>query len=349
VLQHWFGESGSRALLETLKISVRACVLDTNSLLNLISYSLRKHSELPLLKAAELGGVRLLASTVVRDEVPEKIREKCPHLIHMDPHAAEEAWYRDFAPHIIFIDTSALPLLSLRVERVEALDRDDMPTGQLIELFSPHTVYSNDKAHLGHFTILGQQNAPVSTAYRDKSIRDTTIVGVHIGGGIVITLSVPAFQGIGRLLGRLDWRLASGIALAGVFCLVIAAKHPRSRRWLQEHWAGLLYLGGQALEAFAEMEQKARKAEQFLVEVGRTDPPPRLAFHFAARILATAPGPLSSRELTARMIMLGYKSKSEHPHYYVARVLRKHSELFEEIAGSRWQLRSFAPAKSSAR
>jgi hypothetical protein len=343
LFQALLGERTTAELFRTLEISIRSCVLDTNSILSLISYSVRKGCELPLLRAAEIGGVRLIASTTVRDEVPEKIAEKCPHVIHMDPARAHEVWERDFAPRITFVDPSELPLLSTRVQVVNTLDADDVPTGQLIELFGPHAVYSNDKRHLGHFGILGHENAQVSTAYRAKSMRDATVLGVHVGGGLVITLSFPAFEVVARLLGCVDRRLTTAVALVGIAGIAVAVIHPTSRRWLATHLERPLTAAGRAIEAWVQLEVEARRAEQFLIEVQRSDPMPATAFRYASRVLSQAPGPITARELTTRMKVLGYKTRSQTPQYYVARVLRQHQLLFEELPGRTWQLRSQVP------
>jgi hypothetical protein len=345
LLQRQLGDATAAEILRTLGISIRSCVLDTNSILNLISYVLRTRREipgyeLPLLTVGALGGVHLLASTTVRDEVPEKIVELCPHKIHMDPAEAVAVWRRDFAPRFTFVDPSQLPLLSICVQIVAALDEDDVPTGQLIELSGAHAVYSNDQLHLGHFGILGKFNAEVSTAYRAKSQRDAAVLTIFMGGEFVVTLSMPAVEALVQSLGRVDWRIWLGIAGVAIAGVTAAYLHPRSRQWMTSTLVGLRSFAEQAIEALVAWEAAMQRTNQILIAQQRPTDAPRTAMEYAFRALAAAPGPLTSRGITDRMIEFGYQTTSQNPHYYVAHVLRRHDRLFEELSGRRWRLRS---------
>lgn len=342
ILELLIGEDAAHSLFEALQISVRTCYLDTSSILGLIHYTIRKQITLPLLVARQMGGVRLVASIEVHDEVPEKILVKCPHEIKMDPAEALAVWQRDFVPAIEFLDPSELPLLSLRVEALSGKDPDDVQSGQLIELLHPHAVYSNDVKHLGDFGVLGERNAHVSIAYLQKAKRDAVVLGIPLGGHIVLTFSMPLLELVAYVVGRLDRRISRSILVAGVTGLAIAMLHPTSRRWLLDHFQGPLAVVSSVFELYADLEMRAQEAEQTLRAVERrADSQPRTACWYAARVLSRSPASLSARKLTDLMVQAGYRSRSKHAHHYVARVLRRHPLLFEEVAcGHRWQFRS---------
>jgi hypothetical protein len=341
VLRGLLGEDNAQALFDALRVSVRVCYLDTNAILGLIHYAIRKQITLPLLMAQRMGGVRLMASVEVRDEVPEKILAKCPREIRMDPEQALSVWQRDFVPAIEFLDPSELPLLSLRVKALSGRDPDDLQSGQLIELLHPHAVYSNDLKHLSEFEILGEKNAAVSIAYLQKSQRDAVMLSVPLGGHIVLTLSMPLLDLIANILGRLDRRIRGGMLTIGLIGLALALLHPTARRWLLSRFQGPLAIVSTVVELYAELELRTAEAEQTLLAVGRgSDAQPQTACWYAARVLGRTPAPLGMRKLTELMVQAGYKSYTQYPHHYVARVLRQHPLLFEEVEGRRWRLRS---------
>ena len=340
LLKILLGEDAASELFRTLNITRRTCVLDTNAILPLISHALRKQKPIPLLRASGLGGVTLLASTTVYNEVPEKIREKGWRDFHMDPDAAIALWRREFVPRIAFLNPTQIPTHSLRVARVVSNDPTDAPTGQLIELFHPHSVYSNDQKHLGHFDILGNDTSMTSAAYHVKAKRDAALIGIHLGGGVVLTLSIEAFAAIRSVLAHLDKRLLTAAVFAGTVGLAIVACWPATRRWVTEHLSGPLQVAAEVLIALNQIATEAKDAERDLIEMQRFDPTPKTALYFAARVLGAAPGPLSATEITSRMMDIGYYSRSQNPHHYVARVLRQCPDLVEEVPSLGWKIRT---------
>src|SRR5262249_16920475 len=102
-------------------------------------------------------------------------------------------------------------------------------------------------------------------------------------------------------------------------------------------------LAGRGIGAYARMEAAAEDVRKTLSRAQRPQSTPRRTVReFAALVLGRAPGPLSTGTIAVRMQQLGYQSRSQQPHRYMAWVLHSCPRLFEQVAGGRWRLRPAA-------
>src|SRR5712692_11452308 len=226
LLRLFVTEEEVQRFLRSLGVHFASCVVDTNIWLADITRTLKTGKPSGLLQAAHIGTLRLYASTVVRDEVPEKI--SAIKSLKINPEQARRLWETSYLPRIHFLDPASLPLLD---SQVLVRDPDDVATGQLIELLRPSIVLSLDKKHLGGFTVVSD---PVNwtmfaAAYRDHAERDALVVSLYLGGGMVVGLSFEAVRGIIAAVAQLDKRFLLALAAE----LGAAIVFPPTRRVLQ--------------------------------------------------------------------------------------------------------------------
>lgn len=120
---------------------VRPVVLDTNVLLMMFRYYLRKHGRSALLTAARAGTLKFFAAKHVAEEMSEKL----PRLVRkwgFETDVAVVTYYREFAPWIRFVDVSGIEPSEPRFGTVG--DADDRPTAILAGLLAPAIVLSRD-------------------------------------------------------------------------------------------------------------------------------------------------------------------------------------------------------------
>ncbi len=338
-------EESIAELFHALGVKRITVVLDTNVLLSDLKYCIQKKHHTGLMAAAKIGGVQLFASTTVRDEVPEKL-DIFMSKYGIDPQEAQQVWDTQYVPWISFLDPSDLPPLSSKVTALLARDPDDVPTGQIIELLGPHLVLSRDE-DLVSFGIIGQDIPLITCAYRDKTKKEATTLGISLGGGLIIQVSLEAVKSLIALLSKLDKMLLFGLLLLAMASLGTAVFYPPSRYWLQERGRRTIQSLGEELGPFIDvllkLEAESAKATPIISQFRRSTTSPKTARNYAVKVLSEAFGSLSVREITRRMIMQGYKTSSEHPEYYVSRVLHKYPRLFEKTEERRWRLKSHLP------
>ncbi len=338
-------EESIAELFHALSVKRITVVLDTNVLLSDLKYCIQKKHHTGLMAAAKIGGVQLFASTTVRDEVPEKL-DIFMSKYGIDPQEAQQVWDTQYVHWISFLDPSDLPPLSSKVTALLARDPDDVPTGQIIELLGPHLVLSRDE-DLVSFGIIGQDIPLITCAYRDKTKKEATTLGISLGGGLIIQVSLEAVKSLIALLSKLDKMLLFGLLLLAMASLGIAVFYPPSRYWLQERGRRTIQSLGEELGPFIDvllkLEAESAKATPIISQFRRSTTSPKTARNYAVKVLSEAFGSLSVREITRRMIMQGYKTSSEHPEYYVSRVLHKYPRLFEKTEERRWRLKSHLP------
>ncbi len=345
-----FGEEADE-ILGDLGVQIDPCVLDANAILRDISYAARSGRRTALQEAARLGGVRFYASTAVRDEVTEKLREEGEFADYarragLDRGEAMRLWREDYAPWITFLDPSELPW-SPAVGALALRDRDDVPTAQLVEFLHPDTVLSSDKDLEGFGALAGELSV-VTLAYRDGSRRDIARTGVAVGGSVTVSVAYAALRPLLALSRRVWPALAPIVVVAGIGAVL----HPASRRYLAGR-ASRVSLSGVAraagvvwelVRAYGELEAQAGRSRLRLAAAAagatRGLPPPSRALGYLVLVLATAPAPLSPAQISRRMVAAGYEPRGMRPDLYVAALLRGHPRLFEKTWGHRWQLRS---------
>lgn len=349
VLTFFLGHENARELLNQLGVSVFTCVLDTNVILKDLSRYILSQQPTGLMIAARFGGVRLFASTVVRDEVPERLeRLTSRHGIAIA--IAREHWWREYAPLITFLDPTDGQALSPRATIVARVDPDDLPTGKVIDLIRPHAALSEDH-HLSAYTTQGRNWTQFAAAARDSSRRDADYVVVHLGAGFALWMGTSAVGGLISLLRRTDRRLILVVGLASTLIAGILIAHPASHGWLRgkaqhildmgsERLHGYLSVIGDALLRLHEEDVNAKRASGFILEQQMSHTSPKLVRDYIPEILSHSHIPLTADEIVQEMVRYGYEPKGMYPERYVARVLRTHPLLFDELRPHRWGLRS---------
>ncbi|HZC07541.1 MAG TPA: hypothetical protein VE338_18040 [Ktedonobacterales bacterium] len=305
-----------------------------------------------LMIAARFGGVRLFASTVVRDEVYEHL-DRLTNRHGIAIATAHEHWRRTYAPLITFLDPTDVQALSPRGEVVAAADPDDVPTSKIIELIRPHAALSEDH-HLSVYTIKGRSWTEFAAAARDSSRRDADFVVVNLGTGFALWLSASAVGSLVSLLRRTDRRLLKVVGLAATLIAALLIAHPVSRGWLREKAQYLFDMGperlhvylaviGDALIRLHDEDVNAKLASGFILEQRMPHEAPRLVRDYIPEILSRSHVLLTADEIVQEMVRLGYKPKGAHPERHVTRVLGAYPLLFEEQRPHRWGLRTHAP------
>jgi len=339
------GEEAIAELFERIDIKRAKAVVDTNVFLSDLRYYIQKGHHTGLMAAAKFGGMRIFASTTVRDEVPEKIAVSLSKY-GIDAQEARQIWETYYVPWISFLDPSELPPLSARVTALLARDPDDVPTGQIIELIGPHLVLTRDK-DLIKFESTGQDIPIITCAYRDKTKQETVALCICVSGGFVFSISLETIKSLVAFICGLDKRLSIGFLILAAGSFIAALIYPPSRRWLwkqgRQTIENLWRVFGPLLDELLEIEAASARAKPVLSQSRRVIAPPKTARDYAVLVLSESFGPLRAKEIVRRMIALGYQTSSEHPEYYVSRVLHKYPRLFEMTEGKRWRLKSHTP------
>ncbi|HEU5374984.1 MAG TPA: hypothetical protein VFV38_06075 [Ktedonobacteraceae bacterium] len=344
LLRLFVTEQQIQQFLQTLGVHFSSCVVDANIWLVDLMRTLKTGKPSGLLLAARIGTLQLYSSTVVRDEVPEKIQMKAKDLKIADPAQALLLWETNYLPLIHFLDPDRLALLHVQVV---IGDSDDAPTAQLITLLQPSVALSLDKKHLGEFQIVSDRKewTKYAAAWRDQAQRDALVVSLYLGGGFAVSVSIDVVQRLFAVLARLDKRLL--LAFAAV--VGAAVLFPPTRRML------VRLIGG--LAAFAQNEAirglladsvalivtktaQAAQAKQFLLEKERGISQPTKVVEYLLLALSRAGSSLSAKELTRRIIDLGYQSRGKHPERYVRRLLGSSPEWFEQDDDGYWRIAS---------
>lgn len=336
-------------LLDLLGVSVFTYVLDTNVIVKDLSRYLQSEQLTGLMIAAKFGGVRLFASTTVRDEVPKRLERLTSRRGIAIDHARAR-WWRDYAPLITFLDPADMPALSPRAELVAAVDPDDVATGKIIDLIRPQSALSEDR-HLAAYVPSGPDWTKFAVAVRDTAGRDANYVVIYVGGGLTLWIGASAVAGLVSLLLKADRRFLLGVGLVLTVIAGLLVAHPASRGWLREKAEQVLTLGPERLHAYMtfisdalihlyEQDVQAKLASSFILERQVAHAAPRLVREYIPAILSHSHIPLTADEIAQQMIRQGYAPRGAHPERYVANVLRAHPALFEQQRPSRWGLRS---------
>lgn len=348
---HVLGESYRTSLASQHRI--RVGVIDTDILLSDVRHSLQTGYYTSLIEAARMGTLRVFASTTVRDEVWEKLgNEELMKKLGMDSSLALRRWQQVYLPRITFLDPTGLPLLSKRVRKLQDKDRDDVPTGQIIELLQPDVAFCFNTRHLGAFEVTARGWVWVAVAYRDLSRQQGLIVSIHCGSGLALQGMMATASGAYSLALKVDQKVWLGLLLALLGICSFVLVHPPSRRWLLEHkedlaraaQSGIRRLGeglAPVMSHMAAIEQKGREAEERLAQGRhRTITRPRSIVQVSAMVLARSLRPLRVDEIIQQMEHDGYRATMEDPERSFREVLGAQSRLFVEEEG-RWSLKSY--------
>lgn len=331
-------------ILQSIGVHCLACVIDTNILLKDICRTVRRQEKTGLIRAAQTGIVRFYASTIVRDEVPEKIQIK-HNEFHIDQDIGIATWEQIYAPLIAFIDPKDISKLSKEVTTLQLRDIDDAPTGQIIELIQPSAVFSEDQDLERFITVPSDIWAKLACALRDYSESNIKEVAVIIGGGITIHISLGLLNSLLQLMLAINRKILIALAIG----LGIALTIPPSRRFvvrqgqllfdtlLNEHVYDFAKKFGRFL---VENHRTKEKAEKFIALYERPKSRPKKALEYITLILSVTPIPISAQRIVEQMIELDYVPRGKQPIRYVRHLLRNYPNLFEETTTRKWRLRS---------
>jgi len=277
--------------------------------------------------------------------MPRKLVEQVKKR-HFDLEEALSVWDTWYVPFICFLDPERVAWSNERVRALQARDASDVPTAQVAEMLGVHLVLANDK-DLAAFEIIPENaRVRIMAAYQSTGEEDLAQLGITLGSGVVLWVSMAAIRSLIVLISKVNrWLL-----LALVVALGLALAIPPTRRWLKKQSQPFLEYTqqyacscGERIEAvideLAELHLEAVEAEQFIPSP-RAVEQPRLVWHYILRVLATAPGPLSASEIATRMAAQGYRAKGAHPERYVSRLLHASPDLFEQTESRYWRFRS---------
>lgn len=340
-----FTDELEQLLLDLLGIHYASCVLDTNFILQDISWTLKKQSTSSLILAARVGTLRLYASTQVGAEVPKKIRARADSF-KIDPEAAYQLWKTTYKPLIRFLDPGELYAQGKQLEELRQRDPDDLPTAQLIELLRPTVILSQDQ-DLAAFGSIVVPPTQITSAYRDQAERDAHFVMLGLGGGVALRMSLEMVSLLFRLLFRLN-RLGL-IILGAIVGLLFAI--PSTRRLLLQGIQTLRLrlqdmrldeLFGNMVEGITQLDSNTQEARIFLLRQERRVGPPQKALEYLITVLTLTGEALTLQEITQRMIAGGYEPRGQAPERYIGHLLRTHPQLFARQKNRRWSVASVA-------
>jgi hypothetical protein len=325
-------------------------VFDADLLLSDLKYTMTRGYLSGLALTMRTGLLRSFAAMSVWHEVMQKTEEKAPKF-HWDPPQARNAWLRDYAPWIDFVETSSLPRYPRILEGARR-DPHDIQTAQLVVFLSPDLFFSRNRRHYPGLRALDERWAEVTRACRDQTVRDVLFLESTLTGSVITALGIAGVQGLVSGLARLDRRILVGLGLLGALAFI----HPTPRRILLSRGPEIgMALGKglyRAVEIWAEQmavwDALASEAERVLAGYRRTGEHPPYVRERAATVLARADTPMSLGEIQARMVPWG--STRPNDVAYIRRVLRKHPEQFGETPDERWYLaiRRIRPAASAS-
>lgn len=349
LLTLFVGNARACELFDLLGVSVFTYVLDTNVIVKDLSRYLQSQQPTGLMIAARFGGVRLFASTIVRDEVPERL-ERLTSRRGIAIDQARARWWREYAPLITFLDPADIQALSVRAELVAAVDPDDVATGKIVDLIRPNGTLSEDR-HLAAYTPSGPDWTQFAVALRDTARRDASYVVIHVGGSLTLWIGASSAAALISLIRKAGGRFLLGLGLVLTIVAGLIVAQPASRSWLRENAQRVLDLGPERLQSYLalvgdgllrlhEQDEQAKRASSFIHERQVPETPPRLVREYIPDILSHSHVPLTTQEIVQQMIRRGYVPKGKRPERHVASILRAHPALFEQQRPLRWGLLS---------
>ena len=224
-----------------------------------------------------------------------------------------------------------------QVEVIELADPKDLVYMAAQQQLGLSAIYSDDP----HLQRMG---APVVKGRIDDDLRDyargsAVTIGVALGSGLVMSVSVPA---IFRLLkSSLAWVLRQPLP----FQLALAAlafallRNKRVRAWLsdswEEYWPALVGLMTPLLMEYCESQTKAMDARRRLQQAVPVPTKRRSALQYCQGACPADKRSRSLNEILARMQEAGYSSKSRTPSSYIRGVMRR-SGMFVELNTGQW-------------
>ncbi len=320
-------------------------VLDTDLLLQDMSYALSHNTHTALMIAARTGLLRLFAALPVWYEVMRHIDDRAEAL-RWDPLQARDVWLKCYAPWIHFIHAAPLPLTHPFVLESSKRDPTDVQTAQLVVALTPDMFLSCNRKHFPGLQPVGEQWLTASLAYRDKFLRDISLMESTLMWSIGCNMGLDLAQTLVHSITSVDRRVFIGIGIGVVLLAVLASLHRPTREAIlsgaKDTWAGLTdavkTILPPMLEQAVQRDAAAYYAQRVLSAVGPIDAKPYVVRDFAATALARTDAFLPVDQLQSAMMRWGYAAGGSTAAQYVRRVLRGLPGLFREDSHGRWAL-----------
>lgn len=334
----------SPAFFEEHGAKVLRVILDTSKVLEDIRHYVRTKNTPALADLLRSGMIKAYAPLQIELELHEHIPEIAKKL-NCTEDLLIKAWEDLYKPYIEIVDTSQLPTSSLLLEALR--DSNDMGFVQVYEKERADYILSKDNKHLGSLGV-----APLNTHQLIVDMRpyvvSKTIVLILVDATTVCCLAVlpltQALLDVINLLFNKFKSLPSEIKIIILFSVCVPFAFPGARKWLREKTQQLLTLIQDpkirdAILGFVEfINQHYSSVQSFESQLPQKKvglrPFKSLKEHIF-HALTVSPCPLSSEDITEKVLEYGYRTKNRYFNAYVLRILRQSPEFIEGSYGWR--------------
>jgi hypothetical protein len=239
-------------------------------------------------------------------------------------------------PYIFFYEPG-----EQRLEIADVADRDDLSYVATQSQLGLPAIYTDDPH-------LGRMGAPVIAKKIDAELRDyarasSVTIGISLGFGITVAVSIEAVPAVFRLFkSGFDWLRRRPIAqqLLIVGALVLFAMHKRVKARYKQLWHTYGPALMQTLSALLiEYGENALKAKTAVTSLKATIPEgkKRTSLMYARAACAQSNVASDLHAIYRRMCSAGYRTRAAYPMIYLRRILVRSSD-FSEASPGNWIL-----------
>jgi len=309
--------------IDELPRRIHARVADANVLLNEVVARVRMEKQVALLAAMKAGGLRVHVATTIPGEVDEHLAERAARQ-GLDATKLTAIWLREVAPRLRVVDVGDPDV----VELAEVAERDvsDLPTATLASILGPGSTWSNDRDLIDP-GLAGPYVLELVLAIRDVCVLDARIYTTARGAEVVGRLGTELVRALARLDTRTRLTVGALVIAALAAAMIVVWRKPELREDLIDALQRIYDAILDELSRSYALQQDAVPKLPPPLEMG-TSRPERVV----ARVLAVAPAPLSSDEVT----MLVRRSHPTLDARVVRRTLGEHP-MFVRAGRSFWQ------------
>lgn len=332
-LAHWV-RATTNSDHNLLDIEVFSMVLDANKVIAEIRWRLNKRTKPHALTAIfESIEARVLIAHVPSYTECEILAnaEKLALEIGKSKEEVIKEWRR-IKPFLRVHDTAIQ-----EVEVIELADPKDLVYMAAQQQLGLSAIYSDDP----HLQRMG---APLVKGRIDDDLRDyargsAVTIGVNIGSGLVVFISVSAMFRF--LKSSITWLMRQPLSFQlalGVLAFTLL-RNARVRAWLsnkwEQYWPALAELMTPIVAEYCESQAKAMDAQQRLQQAMPVPTKRRSALQYCQGACPADNRPRSLNEILRKMQEADYRSKSRAPACYIRGVMRR-SGIFVEFTVDRW-------------
>lgn len=347
--------------MSVVGISIDLCVVDTNILINDLFHRTGTKQATAILAVAKLGIIRLVMSSMVRDEMQDKLLNPPKKIIklasrkNVNLEAAFKLWQTEYLPYIRVIDPDSLSLTTKRLSALQARDHDDIDTAKLIELLQPSFAFSQDN-DLGQFEVRKADWVNVAFAYQAIANGDLIRLGITFGGVVVYITGSEIVRMIANMLPTIltaiefmakktpRWM----VILAGCSIALIIA-YPSSRAKCIQLLNRLKPHLGQMKESFGDLLthilmlmgetlEKAQAAKKLIQQERRNSSDVQSDIGAVIGKLLRAHHALTAHEIADLMIAQGYQPRTDYPAVAIGKLMGRHPQIFTREKQRYWKL-----------